>query len=1263
MFEVKAESDRNFEALTRRLLDARGRSVRVAIASHNLRSVAHAVAANRALGGADGDVELQVLRGLGDDLAARARRARPARAHVLPGRRPRRRHGLPRAPAAGEHANESFLAEQASGAAARGAAGRAVTPARRRSATSRSSSCAAPPRASARRRRWPRSTPQLPLRVPLLDRRRPPRGRRARLDRPRRPRPGRRARRRGDRGRRRRRGRGRRARRSGVGAHARRRARAAMLLRAAALAARAPRRARRARGPRVREAVGRGRRRRLRGDRLPRVLRARGDRARARARSSFQVPGERNAMRYAAARRRRRHRAVELPARDPDAGWSPPALATGNTVVLKPAEQSPGCALRGRRGAARGRRPAGAIAPRCPGEGESAPRWCATAACATIAFTGSRRRSASRSCATAAEVAARPAAPQARRGRDGRQELRHRRRRRRPRRRRPGDRQLAFGYAGPEVLGRRRACSCHEAIADALLERLAGAVDVLLVGQADDFGTDVPPVIEREARERVERYRRDRARRAGAIAAARARPSRRAAGSCAADRRRRPARRLAACCTRRSSARCSRSSASRRRRRVRPRRRAALRAHRRPVRAQPAHRRARHRAHAGRQPLRQPRDHRRDGRPPAVRRQPAVGHRDEGRRPGLPPALRRAARGHREHGPPRPRDLSPPAPGERAPARATFVQADAVALRSLPCAAHAQPCDHRDPRRRSGDVESASRGARVPPARAAAPARRLAYNYRWSWTPGGPELFASDRPGPLGAPARRTPCGCSRRPAAGRSTRVAARRRACSRALARGRGDASRPTSRARRRERRHAATRPIAYFCAEYGVHRSLPVYSGGLGALAGDILKEASDRALPLVAVGLMYRHGYFRQRIDAGGWQHEYWVDTDPERLPAALVTGDDGEPLTVTVPVGDREVVAQIWRVDVGRVPLLLLDADRPENAVADRWITSRLYIGDADARLAQYAAARHRRRARAGGDGHRARRSCTSTRATPRSSRSSWRARRARRRRSTDEALAAARARTIFTTHTPVPAGNDTYPADAGRRAPRRRRRGARRRRRELIRLGRTNPDDARRAVRRHAVRAAHAARRQRRRRRHGEVAREMWHGPVARPRRRGRPDRPRHQRRAHPDVARRPDARAARPPPRRGLAATAPPTRRPGTASTTSPTRTCGPSAREQRRELIEYVRAAQRHRPPRRAATRREYVARGRERVRPGRADDRLRPPPGDLQAAGPAAAGRRPRARAARRRRPARAAPARRQGAPARRRRQARSSQRLFA
>src|SRR5262249_51734451 len=142
-------------------------------------------------------------------------------------------------------------------------------------------------------------------------------------------------------------------------------------------------------------------------------------------------------------------------------------------------------------------------------------------------------------------------------------------------------------------------------------------------------------------------------------------------------------------------------------------------------------------------------------------------------------------------------------------------------------------------------------------------------------------------------------------------------------------------------------------FFCAEYGVHVSLPIYSGGLGALAGDLLKEASDRAVPLVAIGLMYHRGYFRQRIDAGGWQHEYWIDTDPPLLPAALVTGPDQEPVTITLPIRDADVVARIWRVDVGRVPLFLLDTGVPENGELERWITSRLYDGDADTRLAQY----------------------------------------------------------------------------------------------------------------------------------------------------------------------------------------------------------------------------------------------------------------------------------------------------------------------
>src|SRR5262249_40198643 len=145
----------------------------------------------------------------------------------------------------------------------------------------------------------------------------------------------------------------------------------------------------------------------------------------------------------------------------------------------------------------------------------------------------------------------------------------------------------------------------------------------------------------------------------------------------------------------------------------------------------------------------------------------------------------------------------------------------------------------------------------------------------------------------------------------------------------------------------------PVAYFCAEFALHPSLPIYSGGLGGLAGDLIKEASDRAVAFVAVGLLYRQGYFHQRLDATGWQHEYWTTADVERLPVALVKGGDGQPLVVGVPYGEREIRFQIWRVAVGRVPLYLLDCMRPENAVADRWITARLYVADRATRLLQY----------------------------------------------------------------------------------------------------------------------------------------------------------------------------------------------------------------------------------------------------------------------------------------------------------------------
>ncbi len=144
----------------------------------------------------------------------------------------------------------------------------------------------------------------------------------------------------------------------------------------------------------------------------------------------------------------------------------------------------------------------------------------------------------------------------------------------------------------------------------------------------------------------------------------------------------------------------------------------------------------------------------------------------------------------------------------------------------------------------------------------------------------------------------------------------------------------------------------PVAYFCAEYGVHNSLPLYSGGLGVLAGDHLKSASDLRLPLVAIGLLYHYGYFRQRLNREGRQEEFYGETDPAELPLNQVNGVDGRPLLVEVSIRERTVRAQVWRADIGRVPLYLLDTNIQENQETDRWVTGHLYGGDRETRIVQ-----------------------------------------------------------------------------------------------------------------------------------------------------------------------------------------------------------------------------------------------------------------------------------------------------------------------
>jgi glycogen phosphorylase len=142
-----------------------------------------------------------------------------------------------------------------------------------------------------------------------------------------------------------------------------------------------------------------------------------------------------------------------------------------------------------------------------------------------------------------------------------------------------------------------------------------------------------------------------------------------------------------------------------------------------------------------------------------------------------------------------------------------------------------------------------------------------------------------------------------------------------------------------------------IAYFSPEFGLTGVMQTYSGGLGILAGDHLKAASDLGLDLVGVGLLYRHGYFRQHLDADGWQQERYPDLNPYGLPLRRLERDD-EPYTVSVDLNGNEVRCQVWRAEVGRVPLLLLDTDLPGNAPEDRVVTDRLYGGDVEHRVRQ-----------------------------------------------------------------------------------------------------------------------------------------------------------------------------------------------------------------------------------------------------------------------------------------------------------------------
>ena len=323
------------------------------------------------------------------------------------------------------------------------------------------------------------------------------------------------------------------------------------------------------------------------------------------------------------------------------------------------------------------------------------------------------------------------------------------------------------------------------------------------------------------------------------------------------------------------------------------------------------------------------------------------------------------------------------------------------------------------PGSREADERAAELALRLPAE--LAPLARIALDYRWSWDPDGSELFRALDPHAWELNARNPV-----RQLSDLTTHAAEIAAAHGPTLERiARLTRVLHEDRARPETPIEGLDGPVVFVCAEFGVHASLPIYSGGLGALAGDILKAASDLALPVVGVGLLYRKGYFQQRVDRTGMQHEYWTQIMPDRLPTVHVLDDDGAPLRLTFRFFGRDVAFHVWRAEIGRVPLYLLDAELEENDPVDRWITARLYEGNPLTRLGQYGllglGTVHALRALGidpgvlhFNEGHPAL-AALELAAEDVGAGSPL-----------DDALAAARERCVFTTHTPVPAGNETY---------------------------------------------------------------------------------------------------------------------------------------------------------------------------------------------------------------------------------------------
>ena len=299
---------------------------------------------------------------------------------------------------------------------------------------------------------------------------------------------------------------------------------------------------------------------------------------------------------------------------------------------------------------------------------------------------------------------------------------------------------------------------------------------------------------------------------------------------------------------------------------------------------------------------------------------------------------------------------------------------------------------------------------------------QLAYNLRWSWDPATLDLFQSLAPEPWSK--THNPIAAYRS-AINEPARLAEH----AESILERHHDLDQYLNRPP-----HVKDVPrIAYFCAEFAITESLPIYSGGLGVLAGDHLKAASDLGLPLVAVGLLYRYGYFRQVIDETGYQREAYDRLDTDAVAVRPVLNAQGAPVTVEVPFPGRSVYARVWLAQVGRVPLYLLDTDLADNREDDRWITGHLYGGDQDTRIRQEIVL--------GIGGLRALRAILPADAQPdvmhmNEGHSAFLALEAARERlaagaaeNFDDAMLQVAPHLAFTTHTPVAAGHDAFPSD------------------------------------------------------------------------------------------------------------------------------------------------------------------------------------------------------------------------------------------